>query len=238
MKPSIPSKKLPGTINADNSRYYQQCKASSIITFAKSAGLESGADLDQLEPYLKHSKTILEVGGSYGRVIEHAHRINPTLKISAIEQVAHLADRLKQKYPFAKIIQGNILTHTSHEQYDLVTLLWSIIGEFSDFEKVLLIKKLAQLVTVQGRVVIDILDLNSYHPYGKTSNSYDYEIETEHGSVIYMLPTKERLFEIAQRCGLTCDEVITYDLNGITRQMLLFRKLYSKLPSSDSKASF
>ena len=72
--------------NKDNAPFYESAPITNLCEVAHMAGLSDGCDLRQIKSYILHSKTILEVGGGFGRVITHLRNMGYNGELYALER--------------------------------------------------------------------------------------------------------------------------------------------------------
>lgn len=152
----------PTWCNASNNQFYESLKAEGLKYYAKEkAGLDTGCDLDMITSYLEAATSILEVGAGYGRVLNYILKNNFSASVTAIERCKTLFDHLKLNYGNkVNLIKLDINHCHIQKNFDLILFLWSGIADFSSKEQLLVIKKLARLLTPSGKLILDIIPPN------------------------------------------------------------------------------
>ncbi len=153
--------------------------------------VKSSSDFLTYKPFLKTTKSFLEVGSGDGEMLKVASRYYDT--VSSIEMDADQNKLLKEKYPNVHISNENFETKKIDEVYDTIYMRHSL-EHVSDLGAV--IDKLNKNISENGLVVInvpncenkEILDLSIYHHphiYHFTKNGLEKAFEEGGFDVLY-----------------------------------------------------
>jgi SAM-dependent methyltransferase len=143
--------------NKDNFNFYQTTPVKDLKAAAKVCGINTGCDIKILHPLIHQAKNILEIGAGYGRSIEFFYHFGCKGDITAIERCEDFCTYLQKKYKNLNIIQEDICHFSSNKKFDLITWLWSGIGEFSPPEQLSLLSKFITMLNPNGILAVDIV---------------------------------------------------------------------------------
>lgn len=144
--------------NDDNDMFYDKISKATLMKFLERSGLEKNADLQLIKEYIFSASSILEVGAGYGRVIEYLICNGFSGDIVAIEKCKKFYGILCDKFSSqAKIINVNLLDLKMEKKFDLILWLWFGILDFTESEQFIALKKLLQLLSPAGHIIIDTI---------------------------------------------------------------------------------
>lgn len=144
---------------SENLSFYENLSGDDLQTIAENGGIAACTDIDLILPLIYSKRSILEVGGGYGRVIDRLEAshfqgsidiIEPTLKFSQI-----LKQKFGSKYP---IWQTCVEDFNSPKKYDAILWMWSQINEFSEGEHVKIMRNLKQHLNPGGLLIIEAME--------------------------------------------------------------------------------
>ena len=217
----------PAWSNQNSKKFYEHIPIELFEKIAATGGLINSYELELIKPYIKKANNILEVGGGYGRVINHIlkHRTSNT-EITTIEQSQHLYKHLCATFSEnIRVIHENIKTITFDEKFDLILLMWSGLAEFSKRYQPFLIKKLIMALNNHGILIIDNID-SQCKPIGSTFfKDQTYLIETPYGNLYGYTPSKKDVQYYLKGLPVKNLEVINYNTEQYrARELYIIQK--------------
>ncbi len=198
--------------NKDNKNFYGKMSFKSFIAGAIQGGLDTCNDVQALTKYILTSRSILEIGAGYGRVLTHIINMGYQGDIYAIERIEKFHSYLKSQFKNkAHIFCADISNFKTNLKFDLILWMWASICEFSKKEQLPILSKLTSLLNKNGRLVLDIIPIEC-----KTINATDFDehnrvINTRHGKNYGYFPSAEELGTYASKLNLRSIECITYE---------------------------
>lgn len=129
---------------------------------AKRSGISHGEDVSQIKDLILQSSSILEIGAGYGRVLKYIFGLGYSGILDAVENdidyYQFCVDHYNNK---ASIYHADIMSWCPDKKYDLVLWMWTGIAEFKPEEQEKLFRKLANMITPSGYIIIEKKDLGS-----------------------------------------------------------------------------
>ena len=206
--------------NADNHDFYDRLSVRKLICLANKCGLGACCDVKQVESLVKNADTILEVGCGYGRVVDEVRRINPTAKITAIEQHQSYIEYTKIHHDI-EIIDGNALTCRLPGKFNLILLMWAEICEFNFVEQAQLIRNLSRALAPKGCIAIDMFNQADRPINVKDISANSFTVETDEAVGHYWIPTDDSLASCACMANLKVEEILHYKASNVRRKIYI-----------------
>ncbi len=209
--------------NGDNDPFYQHIKSDGLRQFAEKAGLQSGCDLDAVAGYINNSKSILEVGAGYGRVIEYLLAHNYQGQITAIEKNAILFNELKTKYQDSvNLLNIDVLdSEKLGQKFDLILLMWSSIAGFSRSQQKIVIKNLSNLISTNGRLIVDTMAEHVKPFFTEDLGEQGLALTFENHTVYIYEPSQAEMFNYQKYADLEEIKKLNY-LSKTKRHRLIY----------------
>lgn len=178
--------------------------------------LHREAPQDELKFYLSYAEkemSILEPLCGSGRFL--VPFLESGYNISGIDLSTEMLSKLKEKAPYAKVFQGDILDYNAKEKYDYIFISSGSVSLFTDMElckKILhkmkgLLQKRGKFVfavdTVADRrpddsdykTLISVKTREGFDLILKVKNRYDEKTRTQHSTSIYELNNGTKLLQ-------------------------------------------
>jgi SAM-dependent methyltransferase len=146
--------------NSKNATFYEEtAHCQKLEKLAEQAGLHTGVDVQSIFPLLFPEQRVLEVGGAYGRVVQHLLDLGYQGKVDVIEKNQIFYELLSRKFSVesnqVNVIYGDVLTQNFIEKYNVVLWLWAGIADFSKQEQATLFQKFSMLLKPKGVLIVD-----------------------------------------------------------------------------------
>ncbi|MFU8797676.1 MAG: hypothetical protein ACNA7Y_03140 [Gammaproteobacteria bacterium] len=197
--------------NEDNAGYYEKMPVDEFRDHATRAGFEDGCDIELILPYIKNTKSLLDVGAAYGRAIHNLQKRGYLGEIFAIERSQNFFNYLETTFKdSATLFHGDIQYFNFGRKFDVILWLWSNISEWPKNQQAGMLKMLEGLCEKDGFVILDTMS-HEYKPLNVTTySSQAYIVESDYGYAYGYIPTKEEIKSYAAIAGLNVIEQIDY----------------------------
>jgi SAM-dependent methyltransferase len=211
--------------NTDNKKFYEEISLETFENFAKLAGLDTGADLDQIQSYIDKASSILEIGAGYGRVIDLLLKRGYKGRLAAVERSSKFCQLLKTRFgDKITLYEGDIRDLVIPEKFDLILWLWSGISDFNHEEQLNLLKRHANHDNVTA--IIDTL-IHKQIPLNAIEFNHinkQYVIHTESSFVYGYMPSPKEMLNYGK--NLTCKSIdhFVYALGNLNRNLYIIKK--------------
>ena len=184
--------------NLDNASFYKKMSLDVFIDHAEKSGVANGEDIEQIRDIIINSRSILEIGSGYGRVLKHIINIGFKGHLEAIDRNERYIDFCSKHYSNNVILNhADILYWKSKNKYDLVLLMWSGIAEFSKNEQIKLFKIFSNLLSEKGVLVID--KINSDQPKNDVSiDGQNWNVYGNESNESLYIPSEDEIVEYSQ----------------------------------------
>jgi SAM-dependent methyltransferase len=208
--------------NEDNASYYENFPVEDFRKVAIRGGFEDGCDIDLIYHYLQDKKTLLDVGAGYGRAIHHLIKNGYTGKIFAIERSENFYNHLIKTFKdVATLIHGDINNFNPEMKFEAVLWMWSNISEWPKNQQADMLKKLADLCSEGGVVILDTIFYDGKPLNVTTYDSQTYIAKSDYGRYAYgYIPTKEEIKEYAAIAKLDIITQIDYTTTTDRKRIL------------------
>jgi len=184
-----------------NSTYKSSYKLYDLVSSVVKNTEVTEAEIRILNKYINEIKLkyqdnfrILDLGCGTGRHLLYLSKQN--LKIDGIDQSTGMIKILKNKLQNnfrGEIINSSFLKHKFKNRYNLVYSFWNTINEMCLTRKTLyhFFRKLNSIVNLDGIVVLNFDDINKFN---YKNLEYEYQMQSENESSIYMFHSKVEKF--------------------------------------------
>ena len=214
--------------NYDNQEFYETLSLEDFKKFAACAGLTAYSDLRAIDEYIKPSKSILEIGAGFGRVIDYLLKNYPAKSVVGIESCQKLFDFLTRKYKAnsqVRILKQDIHSLKIDLKQDLILWMWSGVADFSPLEQTIILKNLKAILSDQGVLIVDTISPNRT-PVGMEKQEPQVFLLNYHGSTIHTYSlTNEEIDTYAQELLLKVKHLDYITTTGRIRSLHIFTKI-------------
>lgn len=148
-------------MNKENLSVYENPGAVFYLEDLAARGRLGTYDMEIAFPFYKDASSLLEIGPGYGRCIDFLLASGFKGQITGIEYSAFLTKNLQEKYQNHQqvtIDHGDILEFAPQQKFDVVIAMFSLFQEFNKEEKLVLAKKIYQILDKNGKFIIDIMN--------------------------------------------------------------------------------
>ena len=206
--------------NKNNAIFYDQIPKELFDKTALESGLNSGCDIDILQPYINSARTILEIGSGYGRVVQYILQFNFAGKLYALERNHKMCEHLRENFCHSvDIIEQDVFDFKTEKKFDLILACWTTICEFSKEEQSVLIKKLSNMLTADGKLVFDsIFDKPRNSSY---CNCQNHVVHNEYSSLYGYIPSLAEIKAYALDSNFKTTKIIYY-ITDSNRERAMF----------------
>ncbi len=183
--------------NAKNLKeFYENIPIQMLRDYAIQGGIEDSSDIDLVWDYLKHSKSILDIGAGYGRALKCLLNRGYQGKITALEASSIFYKELTRYHSDkVSIIKGNLLNFNSSNKFDVILWLWSGISDFTKQEQHRALKKLSCLLNQGGKLIIDTFPFYAMPMNASSAENQTYAINVMDHTVNGYIPSFDELKE-------------------------------------------
>jgi len=209
--------------NPVSSKFYKDLQLQNFIDHASVCGVDSCCDIDNIyNQYIKHKKSVLEVGAGYGRVLAYLIQKKYKGEIFALERNVGLYKGLLEKHGEAATISNDDFfdypktnySRTKDCQFDTILLLWSFISEFSKEEQLKVFQHLNNYMKKDSRAFVDILDIS----YLKVQEGFSQQVTEGADSITLYFPSPKEIENYCRKAGFSIESSIKYKTSsGIKR---------------------
>ena len=202
--------KCSGFSNADNLAIYQDMSRLEFDRFLVRAGLDGDVDLQMLASYIVSARSILIIGGGFGREITFIRKLNQLAHIEVLERAAGPLHSLESFSQEVTVRKADVMTFKTKEKFDLVLMLFGTIQEFSPVEYDALFKQLGSFVSKDGVIFVDSMsEMQSCDRFSYLDDDY-YEMECQHQILKACLVNTKNVYAAVQHNNLHVAKAIHY----------------------------
>lgn len=144
-------------INNRNAVLYETISIPLFMERAKLGGIDTCCDIHTALPYLRGSKSVLDLGAGYGRAYQGLINNGYAGTYVTIERSKLFCRYLTEQFPVMQVINDDILTVNMTGKFDAIIWLWAGIHEFSMQSQSLIIAKASSWLAVGGVFIIDTM---------------------------------------------------------------------------------
>lgn len=196
--------------NTNNATTYQKISLDYFRKEASQGGLDNGCDIKAITKYIKNSRSILEVGAGYGRVLNYIIESEFKGELFALEREPKLCRFLKKQFPQIPIIHADIRQFKIKHKFDLILWMWASLSEFSRAEQQPTLKKLISHLNINGFLIFDLIPINCKTISAVAYDKHNKVISTPYGDDYIYLPSHHEIKLYTQKLNLRKKEIITY----------------------------
>lgn len=210
-------------LSSSADEFYASLSECEFRVFASKSGLDTCFDVKAIKHEVLSASRILDLGAGYGRVVSELQSINSSALIAGVEKQKKYYDFLLDAFLNVDFYNQDILYLDLVDKFDLVTLLWSTIANFSKNKQPLVFKKVASVISDRGVFVVDMADINAAPDYGDIIDGHTALVTQDNGVCDYLyFPTPEELCCIAINAGFKLIKKIIILRNRQVRNLFLF----------------
>jgi len=208
--------------NIDNQFFYNTMKLEDFYEDAVQGGMDTGIDVEIIRPYIQKTKTILEIGAGYGRVVTHILTRGYMGELTALEQDSKCCRLLESQFhQRVKVICSDLKELELSNRFGLILWMWAGFCEFSKSEQISMLKKVSCWLNNEGFLIVDTIPIE-YKPM----NSQDLDdrnrmIQTPFGTLYGYFPADEEIVEYAKQSQLIITQRISY-ITTVKRHRMLY----------------
>jgi SAM-dependent methyltransferase len=208
-----------------NLLFYEKLQLDNFQYFAEILGLDGGADIAFIYPYLQKARHIVELGAGYGRVVDKLLELGFEGKITAVERVTNSSQYLKQKFgERINVVQDDIRHFMAASPVDCILWPWSGILELNKSEQSQTIRRLKDSLVPDGLLIIET-PYQKVHAVGELGPDNLVRVKTEWGVLEAYLAGEEEIRLSAEEAGYESFEKKQYFTSkGLERVFYLLRK--------------
>lgn len=208
--------------NNDNQvNFYNKAPIKHILqSNASKGGLKNCCDVASFYSQIKETKSLLDVGAAYGRVLNYLLKHEYPGTIDAIEKSALLYEELKSFSQNINIHHTDILSFKGHS-YDVILSMWSGISDFSKEEQPRFIEQLASLLNPNGTLYLDTFICDQKPLNANVSHQQSYVITEDSCTAKGYIPSAKEIKAYCQQANLTKEHQYTY-ITDIGRERVIY----------------
>lgn len=213
--------------NEDNQRgfYCKKSIAEKILGYAELAGLATGCDVDCIFEHIKEAKSLLEIGGGYGRVVQRLLERQFSGSIDVVESSPVLGEELEKFGPKLQLHLTDIAQFQPGRQYAAILSLWSGISDFAKHEQLPLMQRLSDLLLDGGKLIMDTSLCHQKPIYTRLLDSQSYVVFQEGYVAHGYIPSQREMAWYASEVGLTEVSAFVYETESKRQRMMyIFQK--------------
>ncbi|HVV69636.1 MAG TPA: class I SAM-dependent methyltransferase [Patescibacteria group bacterium] len=208
--PHIKSVKNKWT-NDDVIEFYEKIPIDVLRNWAIEGGFEEGCDIDLAYPYIADTRSLIDLGGGYGRVTNRLITNGYQGKIYIVERsqgfYEHLIKNFSQR---ANITQQDIQRFSPVQKVEAILWMWSGIGDFSKEEQLPILKQICTWLKPGGTLVLETI-LHTCVPNNATVNDgRSFVISTKYGTFYGYKASSEEIQEYGEQLGFKYIKHINY----------------------------
>lgn len=213
--------------NIEKLKFYQKANAYEFRKLARICGIDDYCDIKQLIPYLKNKKSILEIGGGYGRVLKGLEHYGLFGNISTIEIIPKLASKLRTKFSNITVYERNINydeSFLSLPYFDAALIMWGTILDFSKIEQEKLIKNVMSKLNNNGIFAIDLPYFSNNDPFAHYDEANEI-ISKKEKTFTFYFPTEREMEVYAEKaCAKISNKIIYESAHKSKRSIYILSK--------------
>jgi SAM-dependent methyltransferase len=206
----------------DNREFYEKISLHGFIELLRLSGLTANQDVALISGYIMKAKSILDIGGGFGRVINACQQLGYNGDLSVIEYTHSYAEFLRNNLNHCEVIEDDFLTYGFTKKFDLLLMMWTTISIFTPAEQKLCFKKCAKLLNRGGYCVIDLLIANTCDE-AKANKSKEYSFVDQETGIEHhgYVPTTFEIIRAAARAKLGVREIREYTASTARRCLVI-----------------
>ncbi len=198
-------------VNRKNFDFYNNIGVDTFQSMAVQGGFNTYADLEIVYTNIHPGNSILEIGAGYGRCIDFLLQQQHKGAITAVEQSPILIRHLVQQYAGrVEIIEGDITDLRINSKADVILWMWSGILDFSKEEQAAVMMRLAGMLTLGGKVFIDVPRMG-IQTIAEHTDQQHIQLTTAFGKVECYIPLSEEMHIYADSAGFVKVQETNYE---------------------------
>lgn len=209
--------------NQDNNDFYNRISLDWFMQLNKKLGLNMGCDLDLIMPYIANANSILELGASYGRVIEHLLLRGYRDKITAVERSPQFYNRLVTLFSNrVEILNYDMRFMNLKSKFDLILWLWSGICDFAKDEQLHVLLNAKKHLNSHSYLIMDTLHTSVTPIIAKTSNEQAHILQGSNNTILNVyIPSIKEVGVYAKKLNLSFKYIKYATKSGSNRVMYI-----------------
>lgn len=211
---------------ANTELFYNTASIETVLRgYEEKGGLSCGCDVEILKSYIMGTKSLLEVGAGYGRVVNYLLQNNYKGEIHAIENSELFQSQLLNYFGDSIYLhKQSVLDFITDQKFHVILSMWSGISDFSPKEQQQFINKLAFLLEVNGTICIDTVVWDQ-KPLNAESVSEQYYVINPQGTYLRgYIPTCNEMRTYAKQAGLSKFMVFNYKTDTQRERLMYILK--------------
>lgn len=218
---SVQEKFKTAWTNKDNINFFENISLKIFGSWPEKGGFDKGCDLDLILEELKSANSILEVGASYGRVIQYLVDKNLKANITAVERSHQFFEQLYQKFENKiRIIEADINNVNFDEKFDVILCLWSTISDFAKDEQLAMLKHISSWLKKGSKLVIDVMTSSFTRENVTEVSSQDYVVKYDDATLLGYIPSEKELTKYANQLEFEVVKFIPYTTETDRKRLL------------------
>lgn len=206
--------------NKDVTQFYENIPIEKLRSMAIHGGFEDCCDILQIKDQIWDSKTLLDAGSGYGRVVSYLLKNNFLGKITAVERSHHFIEHLQNNFSNkVNIVDTDIMNFFPKNKFDVILSMWSNISEFPKEDQPKYIKKLLTILNPNGTLILDTISHLIKPKNVEISSKQNYFLESEYGNAFGYLTSSEEIQDYADE--LNCELTQIPYLTTTSRQRII-----------------
>lgn len=208
-----------------NLDFYRKMKLEKFQQFAEILGLDKGADIEVIIPFLQKAKVVAELGSGYGRALKFIKEKGFRGQLIAVERVVEFLPHLKKYFPDVYLIHQDIRNLNLPLKADVILWLWSGILEQDADEQMICVKKCFDNLNEKGMLIVDIPD-GKVHKVGEVGKANkEIRVRTEWGELRAYFTEEEDIRKLTYENGFSSyQKVIYFTDKGFQRALYILKK--------------
>lgn len=195
--------------NNSNRDFYEKIDIEKFRGFAQIIGLQSGADVAAILPFLFCHKSVVELGSGYGRAVECLLQMGYRGHITAVERIPHLCSYMQRNFgDSTSILEQDLKFLNLPAHTDCMLWLWSGIMEISPNELLPVLRNLRQQLIPGGTIFIETPEKIQF--IGQQLSNRFISYNTDWGHISAYFPEKSELKTRLHQAGFTSVRVFSY----------------------------
>lgn len=198
--------------NDSNKEFYDKIPLNVHRYHVKQGGLAECEDLEVIKSYILNSRSILEIGAGYGRILSYLLKQKAFYEISAIERSTLYYDTLCKEFSSrVKLHNIALLDFKTTNKYDLILWMASGLSDFAKNEQLIALQYISNhLLADDGTLILDIFPYKT-KPINTTNlEKQTYTFKTNGYILRGYLPTHKEVLEYGSQLSFKDIKHIPY----------------------------
>lgn len=199
---------LSSWTNSHNVDIYNKMPLDYFKKEAINGGLDNGCDVKAISKYVKSSRSILEVGAGYGRVLDYIIKDGFKGELIALEREPKLCRILKKQFKRVDVICDDIIFFKIEKKFDLIIWLWAGLCEFSRSEQIFALANLIAHLDENGLLIFDLVPITCKTVRAIAFDKHNKIITTPYGNDYNYFPSYAAIKRYAQQLNCKTKTII------------------------------